>query len=125
MRSASKPPTPHLIALKDAIWAIRHDRLRTARNVGQLAGRDASANTLGGYLPIQQALSAIDRLEVRGRDSAGIHVFVWGHDIDAAALASMVAQRGVDPLFQSNAVIEGDGSPVVRLQGSGRDRRTR
>ena len=64
---------------------------------------------MGGYLPIQQALSAIDRLEVRGRDSAGLHVFVWGHDIDAAALATMLAQRGVDPLFQSNAVIDSDG----------------
>ena len=95
-----------LIDLKDALWAIRHDRLRTAREVEALAGRDAPASALGGYLAVQQAFSAIDRLEVRGRDSAGIHVFVWGHDIDAGALATLVAERGADPLFQSGAVVD-------------------
>ena len=95
-----------LIDLKDALWAVRHDRLRTAREVEALAGRDAPASALGGYLAVQQAFSAIDRLEVRGRDSAGIHVFVWGHDIDAGALATLVAERGADPLFQSGAVVD-------------------
>jgi glucosamine--fructose-6-phosphate aminotransferase (isomerizing) len=94
-----------LIALKDALWAIRHDRLRTSREVEMLAGRDAPTAALGGYLAVQQAFSAIDRLEVRGRDSAGLHVFVWGHDIDADALDALVAERGSDPLFQSGAVV--------------------
>jgi glucosamine--fructose-6-phosphate aminotransferase (isomerizing) len=94
-----------LIALKDALWAVRHDRLRTTREVEALAGRDAAPSMLGGYLAVQQAFSAIDRLEVRGRDSAGLHVFVWGHDIDAEALAALVAERGTDPLFQSGAVV--------------------
>jgi glucosamine--fructose-6-phosphate aminotransferase (isomerizing) len=94
-----------LIDVKDALWAIRHDRLRTAREVESLAGRDAPASALSGYLAVQQAFSAIDRLEVRGRDSAGLHVFVWGHDIGSDALAALVAERGNDPLFQSGAVV--------------------
>ena len=94
-----------LIDLKDALWAIRHDRLRTTREVETLAGRDAPASALGGYLAVQQAFSAIDRLEVRGRDSAGLHVFVWGHDIEPAALGALVDERGTDPLFQSGAVV--------------------
>ena len=98
-----------LIALKDGLWAIRHDRLRTTRAVEALAGPEAPASTLGGYLAVQQAFSAIDRLEVRGRDSAGLHVFVWDHDIDAAVLDELVAERGTDPLFQSGAVIAVDG----------------
>ena len=57
---------------------------------------------------MQQAFSALDRLEVRGRDSAGIHVFVWGHDIEADALATLVAERGTDPLFQSGTVVQAD-----------------
>ena len=97
-----------LIDLKDALWAIRHDRLRAAREVEALAGRDAPASALGGYLAVHQALSAIDRLEVRGRDSAGLHVFVWGHDIEPDALAKLVAERGTDPLFQSGAVVQAD-----------------
>jgi glutamine---fructose-6-phosphate transaminase (isomerizing) len=95
-----------LIDLKDALWAIRHDRLRTAREVEVLAGHDAPVSALGGYLAVQQAFSAIDRLEVRGRDSAGLHVFVWGHDIDAGSLDTLVAERGTDPLFQSGAVVQ-------------------
>jgi glucosamine--fructose-6-phosphate aminotransferase (isomerizing) len=97
-----------LIDLKDVLWAIRHDRLRSAREVEKLAGRDAPPSALGGYLAVQQAFSAIDRLEVRGRDSAGLHVFVWGHDIEPEALETLVAERGTDPLFQSGAVVQAD-----------------
>jgi glucosamine--fructose-6-phosphate aminotransferase (isomerizing) len=94
-----------LIDLKDVLWAIRHDRLRTAREVEALAGRDARTSALGGYLSVQQAFSALDRLEVRGRDSAGLHVFVWGHDIEPESVSTLVAQRGTDPLFRSGAVV--------------------
>src|SRR5215204_3025922 len=65
--------------LRDAIWAIRNDRLRSARLVAELAGTESGVASIAGYFTIQQALSALDRLEVRGRDSAGIHLFVWGH----------------------------------------------
>ena len=44
--------------------------------------RDAGPAPLAGYLAVQQALSALDRLEVRGRDSAGVHLFVWDHGLD-------------------------------------------
>jgi glucosamine--fructose-6-phosphate aminotransferase (isomerizing) len=95
-----------LIALKDALWAIGSDRIRTAREVEALAGRDAPRSALAAYLSVQQAFSAIDRLEVRGRDSAGLHVFVWAHDIEPDVLATLVADRGTDPLFQSGAVVQ-------------------
>ena len=44
-------------------------------------------------------------MEVRGRDSAGIHVFVWHHglDLDDPAVAADLAERGGDPLFQSGS----------------------
>ncbi len=95
-----------LIALRDAVWAVRHDRLRTAREVEALAGRDAGPAALAGYLAVQQALSALDRLEVRGRDSAGIHLYVWGHDLDVddPAVARLLAERTTDPLYQSGSV---------------------
>jgi len=93
-----------LITLKDSIWTIANDRLRTAREVEALAGPGAPASSLSGYLVAQQAFSAIDRLEVRGRDSAGVHLYVWGHDIDAEAVDALLADRGSDPLFQSGSV---------------------
>ena len=98
-----------LIAFKDALWAVRSDRLRTVTAVEALAGRDATPSQLAGYLAVQQAFAGLDRLEVRGRDSAGLHVLVRGHDIAADALRSLVAERGVDPLFQSGAVAAANG----------------
>ena len=60
---------------------------------------------------IQQALSALDRLEVRGRDSAGLTVLVRDHglDLDDPAVARMVAARAGDHLFRSNAVRTPEG----------------
>ena len=95
-----------LLAARDAVWAVRKDRLRTARAVVDFAGRDSGVAAVAGYLSIQQALSAIDRMEVRGRDSAGIHVLVWNHGLDLAepSVAATIVQRGLDPLFQSGSV---------------------
>ena len=45
--------------------------------------RDASrAAAIEAFTSVQVALSAIDRLEVRGRDSAGLHLFVRDHGLD-------------------------------------------
>jgi glucosamine--fructose-6-phosphate aminotransferase (isomerizing) len=95
-----------LIAIRDAVWAVRHDRIRTARLVDELAGREAGIAAVAGYLSVQQALSALDRLEVRGRDSAGLHLYVWSHGLTLAdpAVAAALADRGTDPLYQSGSV---------------------
>jgi glucosamine--fructose-6-phosphate aminotransferase (isomerizing) len=95
-----------LVRLKDAVWAVRHDRLRTAAAVADLAGPDAGPSAVAAYGSVQVALSALDRLEVRGRDSAGLHVFVRGHGLDLSApdLLAAVGDRGDDPLFTSGAV---------------------
>ena len=95
-----------LIALRDVTWSIGQDRLRTARLVRDLAGRDAGIAAVAGYLTIQQAFSALDRLEVRGRDSAGIHVFVWGHGLSAddPSVISALSVRAHDELFQNRSV---------------------
>ncbi|MFV0309523.1 MAG: SIS domain-containing protein [Desertimonas sp.] len=94
------------IRLRDALWAIRRDRLRTSAAVTELAGRQAGPAALAGYLSITQALSAIDYMEVRGRDSAGINVFVWGHGLaaDDPLVLDALASRGHDPLYQNASV---------------------
>ena len=96
-----------LLRLKDASWAILHDRLRTARSVEDLAGAAADVPAaIEGYTSIQLALSAIDRLEVRGRDSAGLHVLVEGHglDLSSAEVQDLLGDRLRDRLFTSMAV---------------------
>ncbi len=95
-----------LIRSRDALWALRHDRLRSANAVAELAGVDAGWAAVEAFCSVQQALSSLDRLEVRGRDSAGISVTVSGHGIatDDAAFAALIAERTADPLFRSGAV---------------------
>src|SRR5438128_8392522 len=95
-----------LVALKDAVWAVRRDRLPAARAVAALAGPGAGRAALDACFSIQVALAALDRLEVRGRDSAGLHVLVDGHglDLDDPTIAGLVAQRNADPLFMAGSV---------------------
>jgi glucosamine--fructose-6-phosphate aminotransferase (isomerizing) len=93
-------------SLRDAAWALRHDRIRTAHAVDGLAGAGASRSALSAYLSIQQSLSALDRLEVRGRDSAGVHVMVWNHGLrrEDSRVDSLLRGRHDDSLFTSGAV---------------------
>ena len=106
-----EPTNATLNRLKDVCWAIRKDRLANARAVSSLAGPDASPAAIAAYAAIQTALAALDRLEVRGRDSAGLHVLVTGHGLDLAApvLADEVRKR-FDRLFGNRAVRSVDGS---------------
>lgn len=102
-------------ALKDALWAVGRDRLRAAREVSALAGPDASPAGIRCLFSLHQALSAIDRLEVRGRDSAGVQLVLHSHgiDLDDPAVAEDVARRG-DANFASGSVrVEGDTLVVV------------
>ncbi len=96
-----------VVRLKDVVWALGHDRTLTARGVADLAEKvsETSDSAITAYWAIQVALSALDRLEVRGRDSAGLHVLVTGHDIDLEqpeVEASLVARS--DELFTSMAL---------------------
>lgn len=95
-----------VIRLKDVTWAIARDRLRTARAVAELAGPEAGEAAIAAFASVQAALSAIDRLEVRGRDSAGLNLLVHGHglDLDDAGVAALLASRQRDPLFVDGAV---------------------
>jgi glucosamine--fructose-6-phosphate aminotransferase (isomerizing) len=105
-----------LVRARDAVWAVGRDRLRTAREVGALAGADPSVAAIEACLSVQVALSAIDRLEVRGRDSAGLHLLVRHHglDLDEPAVGRLIALRATDPLFGSGSVrVVGDAMAFV------------
>ena len=94
-----------LISVKDAVWAIERDRIRAAEQVVSLAGPSPSPSAIGGFFSLHQALSALDRLEVRGRDSAGIELLVAGHglDLDDPSMTALLHERE-DPMFTSGAV---------------------
>ncbi|MEZ5179341.1 MAG: hypothetical protein R2746_13965 [Acidimicrobiales bacterium] len=95
-----------VVRLKDALWAVQRDRLRTAAAVADLAGPDPSRAAVEALASVQAALSALDRLEVRGRDSAGLTLLVRHHqlELDEPGVAALLASRDGDGLFTSEAV---------------------
>ncbi|HEV7523346.1 MAG TPA: SIS domain-containing protein [Acidimicrobiia bacterium] len=101
-----------LITCKDVLWSIRNDRIDLAVAVEDLlAGMPARPAALDAFHAVQLTLSAIDRLEVRGRDSAGLHVVVTGHglDLDDPTVARLVGARSDDPLFTAGSVRTPEG----------------
>ncbi len=102
-----------VVRLKDAHWAVARDRLRAASAVGDLTGDGPGAGAIEAFCSVHQALSALDRLEVRGRDSAGLSIFVHGHglDLDAADVRLELEDRS-DPLLRSGTVRCAAGSLV-------------
>ncbi|MGK2957652.1 MAG: SIS domain-containing protein [Acidimicrobiales bacterium] len=98
-----------LVSLKDKVWAIGRDRLVTAEAVRDLARIDGTAESgiakIAAFHAVQVALSSLDRLEVRGRDSAGLHILVDDHGLDLASdeIKKLLDVRA-DPLFTSGAV---------------------
>ena len=95
-----------LVRVRDAAWAIERDRLRAADSVHDLGGRDLHDAGVDAMFSVHQALSALDRLEVRGRDSAGLHLLVGNHGLDLSdpALRAELADRAADELFTDSAV---------------------
>ena len=68
-------------------------------------GGEPDSPALDGWWAIQVALASLDRLEVRGRDSAGLHVLVAGHGLDLA-----------DPSGAGRCSTDAAADPAVRLR---------
>src|SRR5262249_1993040 len=95
-----------LARVKDARWAIAKDRVRSAEAVGELLNGSSGRAAVEAFISVQIALSGLDRLEVRGRGSAGLRLLVRGHqlDLDSTGVSALVDRRAADPLFRSGAV---------------------
>src|SRR5919198_2400585 len=95
-----------LVRAKDSLWAIRRDRIANAEAVEAFVGAAPSQAAVAAFASIQIALAALDRLEVRGRDSAGVHVLVSDHGLDLTRpdLARLLEPRVGDPLFTTGAM---------------------
>jgi len=67
-----------LTVLRDTVWGLEKDILENGGKIAALAGAGSLADVppaaLGVYGAVNLLLNCLDRLEVRGRDSAGLHV---------------------------------------------------
>lgn len=94
-----------IIRVRDVAWALRMDRLPAAEAVRDLACGKPPEHPAGiaGIASIDTALSALDRLEVRGRDSAGLSITVAGIE-RTDVVDALVASRRFDPLYTDGAM---------------------
>ncbi|MDE0268497.1 MAG: SIS domain-containing protein [Acidimicrobiaceae bacterium] len=96
-----------LLDLRDSLWAIGHDRLGAAQSVTALLSGAFNGSRATGAVEamfsVHQVLSSLDRLEVRGRDSAGVHLLIQNPRLDANTLA-VLQKRGHDHNFASGSV---------------------
>ncbi len=68
-----------LVRLKDAAFTLACDRLGNVDKVRGLAGGSTREEHLRAAYDLNVTLNSLDRLEVRGRDSAGLHITVRGN----------------------------------------------
>ena len=57
-------------------WRIRQDLLGPVAGIRELAGDASAPGVLRGYWQVEMCLRSLGRLEIRGRDSAGLAVMV-------------------------------------------------
>ena len=100
-----------LVRMRDGLWAIQRDRTAHAKAVRALAGGHVPhQSAAAAFSSLQTALAALDRLEVRGRDSAGLSVLVSGVDVDDPKLQRLLATRTNDELFRNASARSANGS---------------
>jgi glucosamine--fructose-6-phosphate aminotransferase (isomerizing) len=95
-----------LRSIRDQLWAIDHDGIRLAEAAWHLAPNDWTAQSTISYWAIGSALDVIDRLEVRGRDSAGLSVWVELEPADRAGSPEIGRE---DDLLRSGSVLRTAG----------------
>jgi glutamine---fructose-6-phosphate transaminase (isomerizing) len=102
--------TRSLIALKDAAWALRKDVLENCARIRELAGHhtDTGLSAFEKYLRLNRLLNALDRLEVRGRDSCGLQaVFGFGSAAGLHTVLEAIDEAGLRALLNERCM-EGD-----------------
>lgn len=113
----------------DALWAVRHDVLGLIDEIPRLANGSVGTRAAVSYLAILRVLSALNRLEVRGRDSAGVSVWVSLDPTDAATVdlegrddlllrggSAIPVTKGVAFLFKHAAIVGRLGDNVAALR---------
>jgi glutamine---fructose-6-phosphate transaminase (isomerizing) len=95
--------------LTDRLYTVLHDRIGVAASARALHPGPATPRSALTYLAVETVLQAVDRLEVRGRDSAGLSIWIHLDDADRAGLPGSLASRA-DPLLRSrSAMVTADG----------------
>ncbi len=95
-----------IVQVKDLIWSLRNDRARLVDSVRGLCQGKMNEGSVETFTSVHEALSALDRLEVRGRDSAGLHLMIRDHalDFDDPITTLEIQERSIDNDYKSGSV---------------------
>ena len=91
-----------IIQIKDILWALEKDFLDNIFKIKALCPEGVSENGFRKYRELNYLLNALDRLEVRGRDSAGVQISFTLADANALdRIVRDLKDRGLYDLFES------------------------
>ena len=88
--------------LRDTAWCMTAEVLKPVARVRELAGEKPNAGAVSVFQRLDAVLANIDRLEVRGRDSAGVTLLfflseqnhaLWMEGVEALGLGNRLAER--------------------------------
>ncbi|MEN6473285.1 MAG: SIS domain-containing protein [Syntrophaceae bacterium] len=90
-----------LIALKDIQWGLKQDLLKNQEKILSLSGGEAlrAAWIFKKYQRLNFLLNALDRLEVRGRDSTGIQIALAVPEKAMDAIIKALKNQGLSEAF--------------------------
>ena len=110
-------------ALKDMIWCLNVELLANIRRVAELLGDDKprTDNQVTVYRQVNAVLNSIDRLEVRGRDSAGISVLFFLPETAYTDSMATIEASGLLDEFQHRMDHEVLGNRCISLNRSTSD----
>ncbi len=100
--------------LRDLTWGLEKDIIANVGKICEIAGVDSPEKvppaSLGKYRKLNFLLNSIDRLEVRGRDSAGIQIsFVPQDRADMEAVWDVARKQPLSAEMEKRCL---DGDPV-------------
>ena len=103
--------------IRDQLWALRHDRLGAVARARDLAPHGWTERSVNSYSALNTVVDALDRLEVRGRDSAGISIWVELAAADRAQLGGLSGRDDVQ-LRNGSVILTGHGACFVYKQAA-------
>ncbi len=112
--SALEEVNQGLNVLRDLTWGLEKDIIANVGKICEIAGVDSpeklSPASLSKYRKLNFLLNSIDRLEVRGRDSAGIQIsFVPQVSADMEAVLEVARKQPLSAEMEKRCL---DGDPV-------------
>jgi glucosamine--fructose-6-phosphate aminotransferase (isomerizing) len=85
--------------IKDAQWTIEKEVFENIDKIKTLSNNTNNPKAVSFYRKINTVLNSINILEVRGRDSAGISVFITFDEKNYENFLNTVSKNSLDPVF--------------------------